>query len=74
MLKKVADAVYLVGSIAGSALIASNAGMNQIGYVLFLLSSLAGIYLLKNSNASKSLMIVTIYFSVINTIGLIRYA
>jgi hypothetical protein len=72
--RRIADVIYLVTSILGSALIASNSGHNQLGYALFLASSLSGIYLLHNSNASKSLTIVTLYFTVVNVMGLVRYA
>jgi len=69
----VLDFVYMAGSFIGAALIASNTGYNVVGYILFFMSSIAGIFLLKNSNASKSLLIVTLYYAVVNLIGIVRY-
>ena len=71
--KLIADAIYLGGSLGGSTLIALNIGMNAYGYMLFLLASLAGIYLLMKSDASRSLMIVTLYFTGVNFMGMVRY-
>ena len=72
--KYIADAIFLAGNVAGSTLIAMNVGLNFYGYLGFIVGSLAGIYLLLNSNASRSLMAITMYFMVINVIGVIRYA
>ncbi len=70
--KLIADTVYLIGNMSGSILIASNIGLNVFGFMLFTVGSLAGVYLLKNSNASKSLLFITCYFLVVNVIGIIR--
>lgn len=67
------DAVYLIGSIGGSAIVASNTGNNFFGYFLFLLASIAGIILIIQSNVSKSVLWVSIYFLLINIFGLIRH-
>lgn len=71
--EKIADVVVVVGSIAGSTLTASNLGYNNIGYVFFILASLATLYLLSLCNASKSLYVVNGYFLIINVVGVIRY-
>jgi len=71
-MKIVADAIAVIGAISGSTIIALNIGMNQFGFVLFLLSSLATLFLLHNSNASKSIELITFYFLITNVIGLIR--
>jgi len=57
------DFVYMTGSFLGAALIASNTGYNVVGYILFFMSSIA----------SKSLLIVTLYYAVVNLIGIVRY-
>lgn len=69
---KVTNFIYLSSSIGGALLVALNIGAQVFGYVLFLVSSLTGIILLRKSNAPKSLLIVNIVFAVINTIGLFR--
>ena len=71
-MKKVVDYVYLISSIVGAALVASNAGVQLAGYTLFLISSLCALYLLRLSNASKSLWIVNGMFALINLFGIIR--
>lgn len=72
--KYIADALFLAGNIAGSTLIAMNIGLNFYGYLAFIAGSLAGTYLLLNSNASKSILLITLYFFVINVVGVVRYA
>lgn len=69
----IADFVYISGSLIGSGLIASNTGLNVFGYCLFFVSSLAGVYLLRGTNASKSLLVVTLYYAAVNLIGIYRY-
>ena len=76
MKKRIADVLYLVGSIAGAGLISLNAGYNQMGYAMFLVASIAGIYLLKYhaKDVSWSLFVVNIYFAVVNVNGFFQYA
>lgn len=64
----------LGGAIIGSALIAWNLGLNQIGYMFFLVSSICSVKLLLESNASKALLLQTIYFTIINIVGILRWA
>jgi hypothetical protein len=71
--RKVADVSYILGSMIGAVLVASNTGHAVFGYVLFFVSSVAGVYLLKNTNASGSLMFVTLYFGVVNVFGIFRH-
>lgn len=71
--RRVADTVYIVGSFTGSILIALNVGLNWWGYVFFLSAALSGIWLLRGSNASFSLVLVNIVYAVVNTVGLVRY-
>lgn len=70
--RKIVDAAYLLTSMTGAALVASNIGAQFWGYLLFLVSSICGIYLVWNSNASRSLLWVNAMFAVINVFGLIR--
>lgn len=71
---KLTEVLSLGGAIIGSALIASNVGYNQLGYMFFLVSSIATAKLLMESNASKAILLQTLYFTVINVIGIIRWA
>jgi hypothetical protein len=72
-MKMILDVLVLVGAIGGSTLIAANIGMNVLGYVLFLISSVASLLLLRQSDASKSLVWVNLYFTAMNVIGIVRY-
>lgn len=76
MIKKlVADVVAFGGAALGSALIASNSGMAIPGYVCFLSSSLASIYLLSSvKDAPKSLILQNIFFVGVNIFGIVRYS
>lgn len=65
--------MYIVGSFAGSILIALNVGLNWWGYVFFLSAALSGIWLLRGSTASSSLMLVNVIYAIVNTVGLVRY-
>jgi hypothetical protein len=73
MKMKIVNFVYLATSIVGALLIAANIQANLIGYVLFLISSILGAYLVTISNASRSLLIVNIVFAIINVIGIVRH-
>ena len=72
-MKRFLDAMILGGAVIGSGLIALNIGLNQVGYIFFLMSSIASVYSLRGSNASKSLMHTNVFFIAMNVIGLIRY-
>jgi hypothetical protein len=63
----------MVGSFGGAAIIAMNLGINFYGYLLFFASSVAGIFLIKKSNVSSAMMVVTMYYAIINLVGIIRY-
>ena len=73
-MKRFLDICVVAGAIGGSTLIASNIGMNVFGYILFLVSSVASLFLLRRSDASKSLVLVNLYFTAMNMIGIIRYS
>ena len=70
--KRVAEVIYTAGSAVGELLVASNVGLAALGYAVFFISSLAGLHLLRISNASKTLYWVTIMFMCINVLGFVR--
>jgi hypothetical protein len=74
MIKRIADVVAVVGAIMGSSMIACNIGYNVVGYIAFLVSGVATVYLLSLSNASNSLKLITYFYLIINVVGIIRYA
>ena len=71
--KRLLEVLSLVGAILGASLIAANINCNAIGYVAFFVSNAASAVLLMNSNASKVLLYETIFFTVINVVGFVRY-
>lgn len=71
----IADVVAFGGAALGSALIASNSGVAIPGYVCFLSSSVASIYLLSLvKDAPKSLILQNIFFVGVNIFGIVRYS
>lgn len=68
------DWVFLFGQISGSLLVAANIGLNVLGYTCYLVSSIAGIALMWGTTVAPSILVITMYFAVVNTIGIIRYA
>lgn len=73
MLKKIADVVALGGAIIGSTLIALNIGVAVVGYLFFLLSAIAAVYLLKTTKGPGSLLLLNLFFVGVNLFGLIRH-
>lgn len=75
MIRKTADAVAVVGAVAGSLLVASNSGHAFLGYVCFFASSIASVYLLmKTKDAPKSLLMLNFFFVAVNLFGIFRAA
>ena len=71
-LKNRSDFIGSVFGIVGAVLVALNIGINALGYLLFLVSSIAWvIFAIKTKN--KHLFYMNVVFSAINTIGLLRY-
>ena len=66
--------VALIGAIIGSMLIALNIGFNVVGYIFFAFSSISSVLLLVSSKSPKSLVWVNLWFSLMNIVGIIRYA
>lgn len=67
-----AEVLMVVGAIAGSTLLALNIPTSKWGYVLFLMSSAPGIYVGLKTGV-KSLTITSVYFTIINAIGVYRW-
>jgi hypothetical protein len=52
-----------------------NLGLNVLGYILFLASSIASVYLLmKSKDSPKVLVLQNIFFAGVNILGLVRYS
>jgi hypothetical protein len=74
MIKNIASIVALGGAVGGSVLIAANVGLAVAGYVLFLASSVAGVYLLVTTPAApRALIYQNVFFIVVNVFGLVRH-
>lgn len=72
-LKSVIDFVFVGTSLVGAYCVATNdPTLRLIGYILYLISSLASIWLITKSNVSRSMLFVTICFLVINVYGLLK--
>lgn len=70
--KQIIEWLYLVTAFVGAIIVASNIGHARLGYSIFFVSSLAALYLLAISNASRSLVVVNILFMGIDIYGIIR--
>jgi hypothetical protein len=74
LIRTLASTVALGGAVVGSVLIAANVGLAVLGYVLFLASSIAGVYLLVTTkNAPQALVYQNLFFIVVNIFGLVRH-
>jgi hypothetical protein len=74
LIRNLASTVALGGAVVGSVLIAANVGLAVLGYVLFLASSIAGVYLLVTTkNAPQALVYQNLFFIVVNIFGLVRH-
>jgi hypothetical protein len=74
LIRNLASTVALGGAVGGSVLIAANVGLAVLGYVLFLASSIAGVYLLVTTkNAPQALVYQNLFFIVVNIFGLVRH-
>jgi hypothetical protein len=68
----IADIITVLGAVLGAPIIALNIGMNTLGYCLFAASSIAGTYLLYRGETRSSLKLVSVYFFVVNVLGILR--
>jgi len=71
--KRTLEVLSIVGAVLGSSLIAANINCNAIGYVAFFVSNAASAVLLLNSNASRVLLYQTVFFTIVNIVGFVRY-
>ena len=63
------------GAILGSVFLALNLGLAVPGYICFLFSSLASVWLLLTSKgAPRALVVQNVYFVGVNIFGLIRWS
>jgi hypothetical protein len=66
--------LVLYGSMAGSALIALNIGMNLLGFCFFLASSIASAWVMRGATGSgKAILYQSYFFIVMNVIGIYRH-
>ena len=66
------EVAMVVGAIVGSSILALNVPISKWGYLAFLLSSSSGIFVGVKTGV-KSLTILNVYFTIINTIGVYRW-
>jgi membrane-associated HD superfamily phosphohydrolase len=72
-MKSFLDHTSFWGAVAGSMLMALKISVSGWAFLLFLLSNIATIYLLKDSDASKSIIYQSYFFVVINLVGIVRW-
>ena len=67
------DNLVIATGAVGSLLIAVNFGHNVLGYWSFLISSSGTLWLLYKCNSSYGLKVITIFYILMDIIGIIRY-
>lgn len=67
-----AEVLMVLGAVAGSTLLALNIPISKWGYLMFLISSVSGLYVGWKTGV-KSLTILNVYFTIINAIGVYRW-
>lgn len=72
-MKKIIEFVSLAGAMIASAMLALNVSFSGWAYIPFLLSNIATIYLIKDSNVPRVIMYQSIFFIIINLIGIFRW-
>jgi hypothetical protein len=74
MIKKICEVLAVAGNVFGAffvAILGKDPLFATIGYVFFIIGSCSAIYLLRHSNASKSLIYINWFFFVVNIAGII---
>lgn len=66
------ETLMVAGAIIGSTMLAMNIDASKWGYIFFLVSSISGVYVGLKTRVN-SLTIMSVYFSVINSIGTYRW-
>lgn len=72
MFKKIEEILVIFFSIIGSTLVASNIGYAKTGFLLFGFGSLITLKMILKSNADRSLVVVTLYFLIMDILGFFR--
>jgi hypothetical protein len=72
-IQKTLGVIALLGAIIGSLVLALNLPFSGWGYIPFLISSLVNMWLLRGTNAPKTMMYQNAYFSAVNVIGIVRW-
>lgn len=67
------EQIALWGSVAGSIIIAIHVPWSGLAFIPYLLSNIASIYLLKDSNAPRVLIYQSIFFIAVNILGIGRW-
>ena len=73
MLDKILGVAVVVTAMLGSSIIAMNVGLNLLGYMFFMAHSICALLVLERHPAPKSIVITTIFFAVVNFVGIVRY-
>lgn len=71
--RRILELVSFLAAVVGATLVALNIGIGLYGYILFTVSSIATIILLRHSNASKVIEWQTYVFVIVNVVGIIRH-
>ncbi len=72
-IQKTLEVIALVGAVIGSLILALNLPISGWAYIPFLMSSLANLWLLRGTNAPKTMMYQNAYFSAINVVGIVKW-
>lgn len=73
-IKGLCDVLAIIGNVGGAILVALSQKYPTLGiagYLFFLIGSLSSIWLLSHSTASKSLILINVYFTIVNVIGIV---
>ena len=68
-LLKISECVMICGAIVGSALLAMNTDYSKYGYIMFMASSLSGMYVAREHSVQSMFLLQSI-FTVVNAIGI----
>lgn len=72
VITRIAEAAAIIGNVFGAMLVAGDWGTKYAiaGYSFFLIGSIASVWLLKHSTASRSLIFINLYFMGVNILGI----
>ncbi len=72
-MKTLIEQISFWGGVIGSLLLAFHVPVSGWAYIFFMLSNVASIYLLRNTNAPKIITHQIFFFVIINVIGIVRW-